>query len=83
MFVSFQPPQRCPKCNGAGRPTSSPVHTRIIHFVGGEKRTIQKVVSVWENQFVHIMTANGIEWIINRDKVLCVEVIGNKEARHE
>jgi hypothetical protein len=48
-------------------------HTQIIHFIGGYKRTIQNVVSVWENEYTHILTGNGVEWIINKRNVLCVE----------
>ncbi len=49
--------------------------TQIIHFVGGYKRTIYNIVKVYENEMTHILTAEGIEWIINKNNVLAVEVL--------
>ena len=50
-------------------------HTQIIHFMGGEKQTITGIQKHWENQMVHVVDGTGKEWIINKEKVLCVEVI--------
>lgn len=50
-------------------------HRQIIHFVGGEKRTIENIVFIWENEMTHILVDNGTEWIINKKNVLCVERI--------
>lgn len=48
-------------------------HTQIIHFIGGYKRTIYNVVRLWENEYTHIITLEGKEWIINKNNVLCIE----------
>ena len=50
-------------------------HDQIIHFVGGYKRSIFNVVYIWENEMTHVVNAAGIEWVINKDNVLCVEKI--------
>lgn len=50
-------------------------YTQIIHFVGGYKRTIANIVAVWENEFCHIVTLDGTEWIVNKANVLVVEKI--------
>lgn len=49
--------------------------TQIIHFVGGYKRTIYNIVKVYENEMTHILTVEGIEWIINKNNVLAVEIV--------
>lgn len=55
--------------------------TQIIHFVGGIKRTIPNVIKVYENEMTHILTVEGIEWIINKNNVLAVEVLpDNKDG---
>ena len=50
-------------------------HTQIVHFIGGYKRTITDVEIIWENEMTHIMTTKGVEWIINKNNVLCTEII--------
>ncbi len=50
-------------------------HTQIIHFRGGTKRTIRDIQALWENEWTHIIDGEGREWIINKNNVLCVEVI--------
>lgn len=55
------------QCNGAGS------HHQIIHFVGGVKRLIQNVVYIWENEMVHIVDANGVEFVVNKNNVLFYE----------
>ena len=52
--------------------------TQIIHFKGGTKRTIEGVIKVYENEMVHLLTADGFEWIINKQNVLCIEVLPQK-----
>ena len=52
---------------------NSKPHTQIIHFVGGIKRTIHRVISVWENECIHIMTADKTEYVINKSNVLFME----------
>ena len=55
------------KCNGVGQ------HNQIIHFDNGEKRVIQGVVYIWENEMLHIVDYLGVEYIINKDRVLFTE----------
>jgi hypothetical protein len=62
------------KCNGVGR------HDQIIHFDNGEKRYIQGVVYIWENEMTHIVDYLGVEYIINKSKVLFVERVSYAKA---
>ncbi len=55
------------KCNGVGK------HDQIIHFDNGEKRVIQGVLYVWENEMLHIIDYLGVEYIINKDRILFTE----------
>ena len=55
------------------------MHTQILHFVGGIKRTIPNVIKVYENQMVHILTVEGIEWIVNKDNLLATEKLPDKK----
>jgi len=57
------------KSNGVGR------HDQIIHFDNGEKRYIQGVLYVWENEMVHLVDYLGVEYIINKKRVLFTERI--------
>ena len=50
-------------------------HCQIIHFVGGNKRTITDIVRIWENEMTHLITLNGTEWVINKNNVLCTEIL--------
>jgi hypothetical protein len=45
-------------------------HNQIIFFTNGSKRTIMRVKWIWENEMIHLVTENGIEFVINKDKVL-------------
>lgn len=49
-------------------------HNQIIHFKDGHKRTLINVVKVWQNAWIHILLETGIEWIINPDNVLAIEI---------
>jgi len=51
-------------------------HNQVIHFVGGLKRTIFNVKKVWENEMSHIVDGDNVEWIINKNNVLMVEING-------
>ncbi len=54
--------------------------TQIIHFVGGEKRTFNKIESksIRQGQFTKFKQQNG-PWIMINDKnVLCIEVFEEK-----
>jgi len=50
--------------------------TQIIHFVGGEKRTFEKIItsSVKQGQFTKLTTEDGRFILINDKNVLCIEV---------
>jgi hypothetical protein len=54
------------------------MHTQILHFVGGIKRTIPNIIKVYENEMCHILTADGVEWIINKNNLLAVEKLPEK-----
>ena len=49
------------------------IHDQIIHFVDGHKRYIKGVKYIWENEMLHIITENEIEFIINKANVLFVQ----------
>ena len=50
--------------------------TQIIHFVGGEKRTFENIISssIKQGQFTKLMTSDGRMILINDNNVLCIEV---------
>jgi hypothetical protein len=55
--------------------------TQIIHFIGGEKRTFNKIESITmrQGQFTKFKQKDG-PWIMINDKnVLCIEVFSEKE----
>ena len=60
------------------RKLDCPPQTQIIHFIGGYKRTIYHIQNIWENEMIHIIDGGGIEWVINKNNVLCVEKIYEK-----
>ena len=49
-------------------------HNQIIHFIDGNKRTLLKVIKVWQNTWTHVLLENGTEWIINPENVLAIEI---------
>jgi hypothetical protein len=49
-------------------------HNQIIHFKDGNKRFLKDVIKVWQNTWTHILLENGVEWIINPDNVLAIEI---------
>lgn len=49
------------------------VHDQVIHFIHGTKRYIPKVKYIWENEMLHLVCEDGMEFIINKDNVLFVE----------
>lgn len=50
--------------------------TQIIHFMNGEKRTFENVIttSVKQGQFTKIETTDGKLIMINDKNVLCIEI---------
>ena len=50
--------------------------TQILHFVGGEKRTFNNIVSteIKQGQFTKLTTKDGRMILINDKNVLCIEV---------
>lgn len=55
--------------------------TQIIHFVGGEKRTFEGVITniVKQGQFTKLNTLDGRMVLINDKNVLCIEVFSEHE----
>ena len=56
------------------------VVTQIIHFMNGEKRTIENIIttSVKQGQFTKLETTDGRLIMINDKNVLCIEIFGNE-----
>lgn len=50
--------------------------TQIIHFIGGEKRTFEHILtsSVKQGQFTKLITSDGRMILINDKNVLCIEI---------
>lgn len=61
--------------------TQGKVVTQIIHFINGEKRTFENILtnSVKQGQFTKLQTADGRLIMINDKNVLCVEVFKQDE----
>ena len=59
---------------------SGPVVTQIIHFVGGEKRTFNNILSesIRQGQFTKFQQKDGTWIMINDKNVLCIEVFKQK-----
>jgi len=57
------------------------VVTQIIHFINGEKRTFENILtsSVKQGQFTKLTTLDGRLIMINDKNVLCVEVFKQDE----
>ena len=49
------------------------VHDQIICFIDGHKKYIKGVKFIWENEFVHLITVNGNEFMINKANVLFIQ----------
>lgn len=56
------------------------VVTQIIHFVGGEKRTFNGIITntIKQGQFTKLETTSGEMILINDKNVLCIEVFKEK-----
>lgn len=50
--------------------------TQIIHFMNGEKRTFENIIttSVKQGQFTKLETTDGRLIMINDKNVLCIEI---------
>lgn len=61
--------------------TQGEVVTQIIHFINGEKRTFENILtsSVKQGQFTKLVTLDGRLIMINDKNVLCVEVFKQDE----
>ena len=53
--------------------------THIIHFVGGVKRTVKNVVYIEENEWARLKTMEGREYVVNKNNVLCVEILNQPD----
>lgn len=58
-------------------------HDQNIHFDNGEKLLIQNVKWVWEMEMVHIVDAIGVEYVINKHRILYFEKLskGKEQSR--
>ena len=56
------------------------VVTQIIHFVGGEKRTFNHVISksLLQGQFTKFKQTDGTWVMVNDKNILCIEVFEEK-----
>ena len=53
-------------------------HDQNIHFDNGEKLLIQNVKWIWEMEMVHIIDAVGVEYVLNKHRILYYERISKK-----
>lgn len=55
--------------------------TQIIHFIGGEKRTFNGIITttIKQGQFTKLDTLSGEMILINDKNVLCIEVFKEKK----
>ena len=60
---------------------SGQITTQIIHFVGGEKRTFNNIIStsIRQGQFTKFYLKDGTWVMVNDKNVLCIEVFKEKE----
>ena len=58
------------------------ITTQIIHFVGGEKRTFNNIVStsIRQGQFTKFYLKDGTWVMVNDKNVLCIEVFEEKDV---
>jgi hypothetical protein len=56
------------------------VVTQIIHFVGGEKRTFNHVISksLLQGQFTKFKQTDGTWVMVNDKNILCIEVFNEE-----
>lgn len=73
MGMKEEPKNQLPKIISRQEDGSYTVHDQIIHFVDGHKRYVAGVKWIWENEMLHLLTTNGTEFIVNKDKVLFVQ----------
>ena len=59
---------------------SGQITTQIIHFIGGEKRTFNNIVStsIRQGQFTKFYLKDGTWVMVNDKNVLCIEVFKEK-----
>ena len=57
------------------------ITTQIIHFVGGEKRTFNNIIStsIRQGQFTKFQQEDGTWIMVNDKNVLCIEVFPEDE----
>jgi hypothetical protein len=52
---------------------------QILHFIGGEKRTIFGVVGVKDNEFTHLKLEDGRKVLVNKNNLLMVEIFNDDQ----
>lgn len=50
-------------------------HNQEINFENGSKLCVHEIITIEEGNFIHLLTEKGIEYIVNKDKVLFTMVI--------
>ncbi len=73
MKANKQNESELPKIIKRQKDGSYTVHDQIIHFIDGHKRYVKGVRWIWENEMLHLITENKIEFIINKNNVLFVQ----------
>jgi len=48
---------------------------QIIYFENGLKKTIMNITGVKDGEFCHLKLSDGRKFLVNRDKVLCIEIV--------
>ena len=54
-------------------------HHQILHFDNGTKRLILDVKYIWEGEMCHIIDSRGVEFVINKKRLLFVERFKKEE----
>ena len=53
-------------------------HSQVIYFENKTKRFVHDIVKVEEGTMIHLIAKNGVEFVINKDKVNFVICIPNE-----
>lgn len=47
-------------------------HTQVVQFESGDKKTFMNIVEVVDGEMVKLTDESGVEFLINREKILWV-----------
>ena len=70
-MIDINKQRQCNVCNWS--------HDQNIHFDNGEKLLIQNVKWIWEMEMVHIIDAVGVEYVLNKHRILYYERISKRK----